>query len=72
MQYSLAGDLLEVRVGFSKVDLKFGSLSRGFVKHSPGVRELGLVKRLYPRHLNENNTTASVRDLHAAKPGLHR
>lgn len=55
-QYSLAGDLLELRVGFSQIDLKFGSFTRRFVKHTPGVRELGLVKRLDPRHLKEDKT----------------
>lgn len=52
-QYLLPGDLLEIRVGFSQINLKSGSLASGFVKNAPGVGELGLVKSLNPRHLNQ-------------------
>lgn len=52
-QYLLPGDLLEITVGFSQINLKSGSLTSGFVKNAPGVGELGLVKRLNPGHLNQ-------------------
>lgn len=53
-QYLLPGDFLEIRVGFSQINLKSGSLASGFVKNAPGVGELGLVKSLNPGHLNQN------------------
>lgn len=52
--YLLPGDFLEIRVGFSQINLKSGSLASGFVKNAPGVGELGLVKSLNPGHLNQN------------------
>lgn len=50
--YLLFLDLLKLRIDFSKIDLKFGSVAGGFVKHPPGISKFGLVESLNPRDLN--------------------